>query len=184
MERQNEANALTKECILTALLRLMQDKPYAAISITDITNIAGVSRMAYYRNYSSKDEILLKRLEDEEKIIINSIGDEKVGSLKEIILYFARFYQENSSVIKAAYEAGLENSLSQMLEKRVVHYFPIVNATVQGRYAVKFYIGAIMSAFSYWVNEAFTESAEDVAEIIHNLIDKENAFELFVYNKE
>ena len=181
MERQNEANTLTKECILTALLRLMQEKPYAAISITDITNVAGVSRMAYYRNYASKDEILLKRLEDEERKIINSIGGEKVSTLKEIILYFARFYQENSAVITAAYEAGLEKTLSNMLEKRVVNYFPIVKATTQGRYAVKFYIGAIMSAFSYWVNGTFEESAEEVAEIINNLIDKENAIDSLVF---
>jgi AcrR family transcriptional regulator len=52
MEKQNEINLLTKECILTALLRLMEEKPYSSISITDITTLAGVSRMAYYRNYS------------------------------------------------------------------------------------------------------------------------------------
>ena len=65
MERQNESNLLTKECIVTALLRLMQEKKYESISITDITTLAGVSRMAYYRNYKSKDEILIKYLLDQ-----------------------------------------------------------------------------------------------------------------------
>ena len=53
MQKRNEVNILTKECIVTALLRLMQTQSYDSISITDITNLAGVSRMAYYRNYSS-----------------------------------------------------------------------------------------------------------------------------------
>ena len=57
MERISETNILTKECILTALLRLMDVKSYENITITDITNLAGVSRMAYYRNYKNKDEI-------------------------------------------------------------------------------------------------------------------------------
>ena len=104
MDRQNEANVLTKECILTALLRLMEEKSYESISITDITTLAGVSRMAYYRNYTSKDDILLKRLEDEERKVISGVAS-KVDNLKEVILYFARFYQENSAVIKAAYVA-------------------------------------------------------------------------------
>ena len=42
MEKINEANALTKECIVTALLRLMEIKSYSSISITDITSLAGV----------------------------------------------------------------------------------------------------------------------------------------------
>ena len=48
----------TKECIMDALLQLMQTKDYDAITITDLTRRAGVSRMSYYRNYHSKDEIL------------------------------------------------------------------------------------------------------------------------------
>ena len=66
MQKRNEVNALTKECIVTALLRLMEKQSYESISITDITNLAGVSRMAYYRNYNSKDEILIKHIIDQE----------------------------------------------------------------------------------------------------------------------
>ena len=49
----------TKSCIMEALLQLMHSKDYNDISITDITSRAGVSRMAYYRNYRSKDHILM-----------------------------------------------------------------------------------------------------------------------------
>ena len=63
-EGANAAHELAVDCIYTALLQLMQTKPYRDISITEITRRAGVSRMAYYRNYADKDEILLRRLED------------------------------------------------------------------------------------------------------------------------
>jgi len=49
-----ESNALTKESIETALLALMKEKNFSSITITDIAKKAGVSRLAYYRNYSSK----------------------------------------------------------------------------------------------------------------------------------
>ena len=78
MERVNEANVLTKECIVTALLRLMETKSYQSISITDITNLAGVSRMAYYRNYKNKDEILIKHLTDQEKRLLIDIHGERL----------------------------------------------------------------------------------------------------------
>lgn len=58
MPSNHAANQFAKECMVTALLKLMKTTPFDEISITDITRKAGVSRMAYYRNYSSKIDIL------------------------------------------------------------------------------------------------------------------------------
>lgn len=61
---RNSAHELVIDCIYKALLQLMETQPYEEISITDITKKAGVSRMAYYRNYDDKDGILLRKLEE------------------------------------------------------------------------------------------------------------------------
>ncbi|MBQ2757073.1 MAG: TetR/AcrR family transcriptional regulator, partial [Clostridia bacterium] len=42
----------------------MKIRDYDSITITDISKKAGVSRMAYYRNYNSKDDILNKYIEE------------------------------------------------------------------------------------------------------------------------
>ena len=54
--RVRKGPSFTKRCIMDALLQLMHTKDYDDITITDITERAGVSRMSYYRNYHSKDE--------------------------------------------------------------------------------------------------------------------------------
>ena len=54
-------HTLVKECIFTALILLMEQQDYDKITITDITKKAGVSRMTYYRLYSSKEDILLQQ---------------------------------------------------------------------------------------------------------------------------
>lgn len=61
--RTSESQKLVKECIFIALTLLMEQKDYADITITDITKKAGVSRMAYYRNYESKEDILREQAE-------------------------------------------------------------------------------------------------------------------------
>ena len=180
MERRNEINVLTKECILTALLRLMEEKPYDNISITDITTLAGVSRMAYYRNYSSKDDILLKRLEDEEKQIIENFSGQKAETIKDVIYYISNFIQDNSDVIKAVYSANLAHKLTEMINERIYSYFPISTQSAQGTYAVKFYVGAILSVYSHWVDTGMDEPAETVTEIICKLIDRDNAIDFLV----
>lgn len=181
MERQNEINILTKECILTALLRLMEEKPYDSISITDITSLAGVSRMAYYRNYSSKEEILLRHLEDEEKKIIENAIGLKEPTIKDIIFYVSDFIQDNSSVIRAVYAAGLTHKLTDMLNKRIYSYFPVSHQTTEGKYAVRFYVGAILSVYRYWIDNGMEESADTVSEIVWKLINQDSAIEYLVY---
>ena len=54
-----EANHLTRECLCTAMMRLMSSTPFDRITISDIVELAGVSRMAFYRNYGTK-EVLAK----------------------------------------------------------------------------------------------------------------------------
>mgnify|MGYP003301325036 CR=1 FL=1 len=181
MDKPNEINVLTKECILTALLRLMEEKPYDSISITDITSLAGVSRMAYYRNYSSKEEILLRHLEDEEKKIIESSTGAEDTTIKDIIFCVSDFIQNNSSVIKAVYSAGLTHRLTDMLNKRIYSYFPVSNQTTVGKYAVRFYVGAILSVYRYWIDNGMEEPADTVSEIIWKLINQDSAIEYLVY---
>lgn len=42
-----------------ALLRLMDEKPFSEISVSELSHRAGTSRMAFYRNYKSIGGILL-----------------------------------------------------------------------------------------------------------------------------
>ena len=180
MERVNEANVLTKECIVTALLRLMETKSYQSISITDITNLAGVSRMAYYRNYKNKDEILIKHLTDQEKRLLIDIHGEKVDTFRDVILLVSNFFLENAKVIQAIYDAGLAHMLTEMLEERVYNYFPIASAAKSGRYAVHYYVGGILSVFKLWFDGGMKESVGEISEIIFNLINNEGAMEFLV----
>ena len=180
MAKHNEVNTLTRECILTALLRLMETEPYESISITDITNLAGVSRMAYYRNYKSKEDILLSHLEEAEERLVEEVGYGKVDSLREIILYIFNYIQENAAVIQAIYNAGLNHLLSKMLSQRILHYFPVASASKEGRYAVPFYAGAILSVSYLWFDNGMKESCEEMADIIANLIDRDYAVDMLV----
>ena len=64
MSNKKEPTTLVKKCIVDALLILMNEKDFDDISITEICNKAGVSRMAYYRNYYTKKDIILEYLKD------------------------------------------------------------------------------------------------------------------------
>jgi AcrR family transcriptional regulator len=175
MERVSETNILTKECILTALLRLMEVKSYASISITDITNLAGVSRMAYYRNYKNKDEILIKYLVEQESKLLKELRGESATTLHGMIYYIAEFFQENVKVIKAVFDADLGHMLTDMLGDRINNYFPVVNASTSGKYAVQFYVSAVIGVFRMWFDNGMVETAEEISDILCDLINQDEA---------
>ena len=48
---------LTRQCLQEALIILLEKKNFEEISVTDICKKAGVSRMAFYSNFLSKEEL-------------------------------------------------------------------------------------------------------------------------------
>ena len=183
MERVNEVNVLTKECIVTALLRLMETKSYQSISITDITALAGVSRMAYYRNYKSKDDILINHLTDREKQLLSELHGESANDLRGMIMIISGFFQENADVIEAIYDAGLGHKLTDMLAERIYNYFPVAIEERAGKYAVPFYVGALLAVFKRWFDNGMVETVEEISDILCRLINVESALNFLVFPK-
>ena len=57
-----QAKRITKECIETALIQLLEKKEMEKISISEIVKRAGVSRTAFYSHYQTKEDVLKSAL--------------------------------------------------------------------------------------------------------------------------
>ena len=64
MRRKNINNQIIRESITEALLILMENLSISDITISALTRKAGVSRVSFYRNYKSKEEVLVSMLEE------------------------------------------------------------------------------------------------------------------------
>ena len=64
MNMHQEEHELIKQSVMEALLALMDVKPFSEITITELVSKAGIARSTYYRNYSSKEEIIAERIDD------------------------------------------------------------------------------------------------------------------------
>ena len=62
MGRRTETTEYLKECICDALIQLMEDTPIDKIRIQEITDLAGVGRMTYFRYFPSKTDVLVFKL--------------------------------------------------------------------------------------------------------------------------
>lgn len=110
---------LTQESIFTAFLRLMEAKDFQEISVTEITRIAGVSRMAFYRNYANKEEIVLTYLDQLFQQFKNKIAKERIVDYYPLFLV----YLEHIKVNAANLHLFLTNNLSDFIYARFQTYF-------------------------------------------------------------
>lgn len=164
--RQNnaEANAITRECIESALIQLMEKKPFEEISITDITKKAGVSRNAYYRNYSSKEDILSQYLQN----ILNQISyvlkkyDPVTETRKSWIALLETskdFSSQYKLLLKAGYGESIKNELQQAMNQGIS---PDNDALY---YSNCYWAGAICSILFEWIKNDMKPSVQRMADI-------------------
>ena len=62
MATKNEAHDMVIESLTQGLLQLMTQKPLAQINVSELCDRAGVSRVSFYRNFKSMQDILIQDL--------------------------------------------------------------------------------------------------------------------------
>ena len=112
MDKRREANLRVKQSITKTLFALMKEKSLADIHITELVNGAGVARASFYRNYCSKEDVLVTLIRD----VLHEFSAEIVleqGSFytyHNVLLSFL-YFQTYRSYILDLYRSGLTTVL-------------------------------------------------------------------------
>ncbi|MBO4559726.1 MAG: TetR/AcrR family transcriptional regulator [Lachnospiraceae bacterium] len=158
-----ESNRLTRECLTTALMQLMKEKPIDKITITELVKRSGVSRTAFYRNYSSKEDILESAREE---IIQITNGFLAKPELKEnSYLWFKECFnivQENAEIIKTIIDANLP--VSSFWEGRSMLETLYPSGDRLKRYRNLAMAAAFQRVLCLWVEDGMVEPMEEMAE--------------------
>ncbi|MGN0391720.1 MAG: TetR/AcrR family transcriptional regulator, partial [Bariatricus sp.] len=64
MDKRKEANLRVKESITAAMLHLLQEKSISEITVSEIIAEAGVARASFYRNYATKESVIITLISD------------------------------------------------------------------------------------------------------------------------
>lgn len=164
MRAKSESNKLAKECIVTALIELMKVRDFHDITITDLTKKAGVSRMAYYRNYTSKEDILNKFVDD--------VGDKiheklvAIGPTAGVYDYYLALLEELGSyndLAITAYRAGLGELILEQISKQMALTFPPESNSITQQYRHWYMAGAFYNVFIEWLKKGQREDCREIA---------------------
>lgn len=163
-----ESNRLTKECLQTALICLMGEKPFEKITVTELVKRSGVSRMAFYRNYASKEDILKEMAESFLMTVKKSVENSKYEGNPALWFKDAfAFIQNNVDIVKLLFEAklpieigiGTSSILNQIFKK----------PEGRERYLQSAVEGAFVYVLKEWIYSGAKESPEDMADICYKI---------------
>jgi len=105
----------TREWTFEALSKLLEHKNYYEINITEIIEKAGISRATFYRNFKSKDDIVLLKVHMFFQDFHQDLLDfyRKVGTVDEqyLIQTFFKRIDEQEKVIDTVIQTNLEYTM-------------------------------------------------------------------------
>ena len=175
-KRISQTNIQVKQDMYKALLRLMGNKLFSSIAVSDITSEAGVSRMSFYRNYNAIEDILTEHLEEgveeyrAKELEEPDTGSEKVFYGEKYMLRCFRFFYLHREFIDALITAGMGDLfLAKITEHLVQKWVDKEKETREETLRISAFSGAIYNMYREWSKGDFLELPEDVAAILYDL---------------
>lgn len=166
MDKRKAARQRVRTKITEALLELMGEKPFSEISVIEIVNRAGVARQSYYRNFSSKEEIVegfyfgLRDLGLEE---MRRRQPENNCQWLSVILGVMSTKREE---LLRLYHGGFSKVHLDIMNQFVEEAAGDMPACSPDRYKLYCYAGAVYNTTLVWFQEGCRESPEEVAQTI------------------
>ncbi|MDR2397215.1 MAG: TetR family transcriptional regulator [Spirochaetaceae bacterium] len=157
-KRKNKAVERSESWMFEALMKLLEEKPWADIGVSDITARAGVARSTFYRHYVRKEDVVVQGIDA-------LIFDELMRKLQEsyherqphpLVIYFETLmkYRDSITVLLKNDLTHLFDSFVDRLETFIMDRYgktlPPEELTCF-QYAVEFQLGGLFHIARHWV---------------------------------
>lgn len=161
-----------KECMADAILQAMREKPFSKVTINEITEIAGVNRSTWFRNFNDKNEAITFKLirlwirwADE-----HGIQERHRYTLDNAEDFFAFNFSIRdilSEIYREELQACVYNAFYQVM-------MPQYGADPAECYEARFYSYGLFGFLDEWIKRGFYETPEQITELFRRMMrDKE-----------
>ena len=164
---------LTKDYIFQAFKQLLTKTNYNNISVCDICEKAGVSRMSFYRNFKSKEELTYKGIEKIFDSLKESIHNQAKPSTYSITKEIFECFKKYKDLLFSLEGTKISKELTDLVFHELTHKFQSDYMSKSAKYVPIFYFGAIAVTALHWLNTGCDETPEEMARMAASLINFE-----------
>ena len=150
-----------------ALIRLMGEKPYSAISISELCRVSGVSRQTFYSLFSSMENVVSFTLR--ERVCQLPGEEENAPSPEQLCRCYSRYICANRDFLKLL----VENEVSYLLYNSIHESLICCRRSLpepQRGYAAHFLAGGITGVVRQYCSQEPPLQEEELFEILAALL--------------
>ncbi len=157
-----------------ALMKLMNEKPYMDITVTDVVNAAGVARVSFYRNFNSIGDIIDDIAEDIFSELRNRIypvicSDDK-RKWREMLFWILYKFSDLSHFSPPHNPQNVSVIFNRMNEKASLIENLNKNDNLKQKYSLPAKMGIIMNITRKWVLDGCIETPEEIVDYMMSFI--------------
>lgn len=167
MKKNYQEKMLVREWLLNALLELMQEIPYEKITITQITQRAGVPRMTYYRNFKDKEDILKSYSEYLTEELAHTFRSHKVTSNKQYLEIQFDFFLRYKAYLQTLVQNHKEHIILDTINRNV----DSMGFGLEETLMIKYYAGGIYNILFSWLQSEKNSDLDVLRETTFRLVD-------------
>lgn len=170
----------TQRALVQALIELVLEKRYDAITIRDLLDRADVGRSTFYSHYRGKDDLLLRSFERMIDMLDQSMDRDgapttRVAPVRELFRHVGQFRSFHKALARARVlerqHQGRVDHLSRTIERRLV----ALPAGPNGLAAplpvlARALAGAVFALLDWWIDHDEPYSPEQMDEMVHAII--------------
>ncbi len=159
----------TKEWITIALLDLLQLKKLSKLTVAEVVKKAGVSRMAFYRNYESLEQVLMEYYEPKFADIFGKIANQP--SHEQKLADMGLFFLGLEKDFMVALDSEYTDLLYQISKKYITGFYDELNpfpdwSGIRRTYWINFISAGVFEIWMTWFRGGQKESLEEISGLI------------------
>lgn len=160
-------------CIAQALIRLMANEPLEKITITNLVKEANVSRMTFYKYFSSKLDVLTNYVYELMNLYMeDSESRTEIGRFRELkhihhcIDFFKTYHVEMKTLIDSNMFGVIINVVNDYMDTYILPFCDYSS------YELYCYAGGLCNTYMKWIETGMKETTYEIAEMIHKRLGR------------
>lgn len=169
-----------KQLLFQALIDLMEVKPVNRISVSELTERAGVNRTSFYNFYTGIDDMIQKIEADLSRSLAEAFrvyaqeaanhDSQNHDSAAKLFSFLFHFVRENAKLFSFLLTPDSNHIVLQKTCKLLAEY--IATESLQQHYALPFITFGCVGVIQQWLNGGMKESPEAMAVVVVDWIEK------------
>jgi len=169
----------TRKTLHQALMSLVVEKPYDAITVQEVLDRADIGRSTFYTHFRDKDELLMSGVRELHTTLSNAQSATKGP---ESILAFSRAMFEHAQQFRKVYHAlvttsvwphvqqRVRNVLADLVRRECATQLKSSRSKVPPELFIHYVSATMMAVLTWWVDHRNALSAEEIDDVFRALV--------------